>query len=84
MARVARTKLLSEMSRYFPDRWEVTHIEAKSDGDRYHGAIKIHCNEDDKFFLSDFSAKVDKRGRVAELTLDGVQVGKFVGKLHSS
>ncbi len=80
----SKAALLKEMTRYFPDRWEVTDIESRRRGDVCFGAVKIHCSEDDKLFLSDFSARLDGKGKVVELTLDGVEVGKYVGKLHSS
>lgn len=71
------------MEKYFPDRWEVSGLQSRIDGRGVSGAIKIHCREDDKVFLSDFSAKLDAGGKISELTLDGVTVGKFVGRLHT-
>lgn len=74
--------LLKEMTRYFPDRWEVARLKGKADGERVAGTIKIHCLEDDRNFLSDFDATLDQKGKIVEFTLDGVTVGKFVGRLH--
>ena len=79
---VARGLLLRQMAAYFPDKWEVSHLRSRSEGENVVGAVKIHCREDDKTFLSDFSIRLDRRGKIAELTLDGVAVGKFVKQLH--
>ena len=57
-------------------------MESKIRGTKAVGTIKIHCREDDKVFLSDFSAKIDSKGHLADLTLDGVNIGRFVGRLH--
>lgn len=81
---VTKSLLLKEMKSYFPDRWEVERLNSKVEGLNAAGTVKIHCREDDKVFLSDFSAKLDSKGRVVELSLDGVQVGKFIGRLHDS
>ncbi len=82
MPRPAKSALLEQMKAYFPDRWEVERLDSRVEGPNAVGAIKIHCHEDDKVFLSDFAAKLDSKGRVVELSLDGVQVGKFIGRLH--
>ena len=84
MKKVSKPTLLKQMSKYFPDRWEVTKIESRIEGPNVVGAIKIHCMQDDKVFLSDFAAKLDGKGRLTGLTLDGVEVGKFVGRIHES
>ncbi len=81
---VAKSVLLKQMKAYFPDRWEVNRLDSRIEGLNAAGAIKIHCHEDDKVFLSDFSAKLDSKGRIVEFSLDGVQVGKFIGRLHRS
>jgi len=80
----SKASLLKQMEAYFPDRWEVTQLTSRAEGKTVAGAIKIHCLEDDKLFLSDFSARLDRKGKIEELTLDGVSVGKFVGRLHTS
>lgn len=79
---ISKSRLLKQMGACFPDRWEVERLESRLEGENVLGAIKIHCHEDDKIFLSDFAAKLDKNGRLSGLTLDGVMVGKFVGRLH--
>ncbi len=85
MARpVTKAGLLKQMEVYFPDRWEVTHLASKTEGRTVSGAIKIRCSQDEKVFLSDFSAKLDRKGKIQELTLDGVSVGKYVGRLHET
>jgi hypothetical protein len=81
---LTKTKLLKQMSAYFPDRWEVTRLQSHLTGNDVAGTVKIHCMEDDKVFLSDFSARIDAAGTVKDLTLDGVHVGKFVGRLHGN
>jgi len=81
---IPKSTLLKQMEAYFPDRWEVAKLDSRTEGRNVIGAIKIHCLEDDKVFLSDFSATLDKDGRIRELELDGVTVGKFVGRLHSA
>lgn len=78
-----KSSLVRQMGKYFPDRWEVSGLRSRVEGRDVTGAIKIHCREDDKVFLSDFSAKLDGEGKISELTLDGVAVGKFVGRLHT-
>lgn len=80
--KVTKAALLNQVRARFPDRWEVTSFVGKIDGDSASGAIKIHCTQDDRLFLSDFAAKFDNRGNVVDLTLDGVHVGKFIGKPH--
>jgi hypothetical protein len=82
--RPSKAAFLKDMKARFPDRWEVDRMEARFEGQAAVGAIKIHCLEDDKIFLSDFSAKLDDKGKISELTLDGVHVGKFIGRMHSS
>ena len=81
---IAKSALVKQMKAYFPDRWEVDRLDGRIDGLSASGAIKIHCREDDKVFLSDFSARLDSKGRIIEFSLDGVQVGKFIGRLHRS
>ncbi len=81
---VSKARLLKQMEAYFPDRWEVAQLTSRAEGKTVAGTIKIHCLEDDKLFLSDFSAKLGQRGKIEELTLDGVSVGKFVGRLHTA
>lgn len=46
------------------------------EGDRAFGAVRIHCLEDDKVFLTDFDARLDQTGKVIGLELDGVKVRK--------
>jgi hypothetical protein len=79
---VSKAALIKQMETRFPDRWEVTRLETRVEAERILGAIKIHCREDNKVFLSDFSVKLDGKGRITEFTLDGVNVGKFIGRLH--
>jgi hypothetical protein len=79
---ITRAALLTQMRAHFPDRWEVAHMDTRFEGEKVIGAVKIHCIQDDKVFLSDFSAKLDKKGRISDLTLDGVHVGKFIGRMH--
>jgi hypothetical protein len=83
-AHPAKAAFLKEMKTHFPDRWKVEHMQTRFEGKNVVGAIKIHCLEDDKTFLSDFSARLDERGRISELTLDGVHVGKYIGRMHGS
>ena len=80
--RVTKAALLTQMKAHFPDRWEVSHMDSRVDGQHVVGAIKIRCLEDEKTFLSDFTARLDDQGRLAAFTLDGVNVGKFVGRIH--
>lgn len=82
--KTTKTKLLKQMGEYFPDRWDVTRLRSRVSGSDVVGTLRIHCKEDDKVFLSDFSAKLDAEGSLKDLTLDGVQVGKFVGRLHDN
>ena len=82
--KASNAALLKQMKEHFPDRWDVARIDSRVEGRRVSGAIKIHCREDDKVFLSDFTAKLDAKGKLTDLTLDGVHVGKFIGRLHHS
>ncbi len=79
---ISKAALLKQMKAQFPDRWEVARLDARFEKQKVTGIVKIHCLQDDKIFLSDYSAKVDAKGRLSALTLDGVHVGKFVGRLH--
>ncbi len=81
---MTKEALIRQLTKHFPDRWEVTRVDSRVEGKNVLGAIKIHCKQDDKLFLSDFAAKLDGKGRITELTLDGVHVGKFVGRMHES
>ena len=81
---ITRAALLQQMKASFPDRWEVERLDSRVQGRNVFGTIKIHCKQDEKLFLSDFSAKIDGKGRVIDLTLDGVHVGKFIGRIHES
>ena len=83
-ARPTRAAFLRDMKTHFPDRWEVARLQSRFEGQNVVGAIKIHCMEDDKVFLSDFSATLDGKGKISDLTLDGVHVGKFIGRMHTS
>lgn len=80
--KISQKQLVKEMRRFFPDRWEVARMQSRFEGDKAEGTIKIHCLKDDKQFLSDFEAKLDSTGRILELDLDGVSVGKYVGRQH--
>jgi len=71
--------LIREMSVYFPRRWEVSAISVKKAGDRATGTIKIYCATDDKTFLSDFDARLDSKGGIRELAIDGVMVKNKLG-----
>jgi hypothetical protein len=82
--RPTKAAFLKDMKTHFPDRWEVARMQTRFEGKNVIGAIKIHCLQDDKIFLSDFSAKLDDKGRISDLTLDGVHVGKFIGRMHDS
>jgi hypothetical protein len=84
MAGLSNARLLKQMAKYFPARWEVTRMDARVEGNAAAGTIKILCREDNKTFLSDFSAELDSQGRIRGLTLDGVSVVNFVGRLHPS
>ena len=79
---VTKAALLKQIESHFPDRWEVARLDSRVDGRSVSGAIKIHCTQDDKLFLSDFAAKLDGTGRIIDMTLDGVHVGKFIGRMH--
>jgi hypothetical protein len=80
----SKASLKRQLGAYFPDRWEIERLESRIEGENMLGTIKIHCLQDDKVFLSDFAARLDDKGKIQRLTLDGVNVGKFVGRLHSS
>ena len=81
---ITRAALLKQVKAHFPERWEVERLDTRVDGQNVTGAIKIHCKQDEKLFLSDFTAKIDRKGQVTDITLDGVHVGKFIGRMHES
>lgn len=74
-----RQRLIEEMEKVFPARWEVSRLRSRVEGDRAKGTIKIHCATDDKTFMSDYEAKLDQKGRITEFALDGVVVKRKLG-----
>lgn len=79
----SKKKLLAEMARLFPKRWEISKLHTRFDGNEVSGTIKIHCTADDKRFLSDFDAKMDAKGKIVEFALDGLSLKDKIARLDS-
>ncbi len=67
-------RLAREMKACFPDRWDVSRLTSRREEGAILGTVKIHCSADDKTFMSDYVARLDRDGRIVELSLDGVHV----------